>query len=94
MGSERKEFRSRSQGTLSSPCWWRWFGVVVGLGALLGAATITDRPPLFPLACLLAFCVTCLLGLLLATLKDEVEQQLAQDQNTSRRRDGHGSHSS
>jgi hypothetical protein len=44
-------------------------GVVVGLGALLGAATITDRPPLFLLAGLLAFCVACLLGQLLVTLK-------------------------
>jgi proline iminopeptidase len=42
-------------------------GVVVGLGALLGAATITDRPPLFLLAGLLAFCAAYSLGLLLAT---------------------------
>jgi proline iminopeptidase len=42
-------------------------GVVAGLGALIGAATITDRPPLFLLAGLLAFCVAYLLGLLLAT---------------------------
>jgi len=40
---------------------------VVGLGTLLGAATITDRPPLFLLAGLLAFCVAYSLGLLLAT---------------------------
>jgi proline iminopeptidase len=42
-------------------------GVVAGLGALFGAATITDRPPLFLLAGLLAFCVAYSLGLLLAT---------------------------
>jgi peptidoglycan/LPS O-acetylase OafA/YrhL len=44
-------------------------GVVAGLGALLGAAAITDRPPLFLLAGLLALCVACLLGLLLVPLK-------------------------
>src|SRR5215203_3410939 len=32
-------------------------GVAARLGALIGAATITDRPPLFLLAGLLAFCV-------------------------------------
>jgi hypothetical protein len=42
-------------------------GVVAGLGALIGAATITDRPPLFLLAGLLAFCVAYSLSLLLAT---------------------------
>jgi len=42
-------------------------GVVAGLGALIGAATITDRPLLFLLAGLLAFCVAYSLGLLLAT---------------------------
>jgi len=42
-------------------------GVVAGLGALVGAATITARPPLFLLAGLLAFCVAYSLGLLLAT---------------------------
>jgi proline iminopeptidase len=42
-------------------------GVVAGLGALIGTATITDRPPLFLLAGLLAFCVAYSLGLLLAT---------------------------
>jgi hypothetical protein len=41
--------------------------VVVGLGALIGAATITDRPPLVLLAGLLALCVAYSLGLLLAT---------------------------
>ena len=30
-------------------------GVVAGLSALIGAATITERPPLFLLAGLLAF---------------------------------------
>jgi proline iminopeptidase len=39
-------------------------GVAAGLGALLGAAKVTDRPPLFLLAGLLAFCVAYLLGLL------------------------------
>ena len=38
-------------------------GIVAGLGALLGAATITDQPPLFLLAGFLAFCVADLLGL-------------------------------
>jgi proline iminopeptidase len=42
-------------------------GVTAGLGALLGTATITNRPPLFILAGLLAFCATYLLGLVLAT---------------------------
>jgi hypothetical protein len=42
-------------------------GIVAGLGALIGTATITDRPPLFLLAGLLAFCVAYSLGLLLAT---------------------------
>jgi proline iminopeptidase len=44
-------------------------GVVAGLGALLGLAMITDLPPLFLLAGLLAFCAAYLLGLLLATRK-------------------------
>jgi hypothetical protein len=42
-------------------------GITAGLGALLGAATITDRPPQFLLAGLLAFCTTYLLGLLFPT---------------------------
>ena len=42
-------------------------GVVAGLSALIGAATITERPPLFLLAGLLAFCVAYSLALLLAT---------------------------
>jgi proline iminopeptidase len=42
-------------------------GVVAGFGALIGAATITERPPLFLLAGLIAFCVAYSLGLLLAT---------------------------
>jgi hypothetical protein len=42
-------------------------GVVAGLGALIGAATITNGPPLFLLAGLLAFCVAYSLSLLLAT---------------------------
>jgi proline iminopeptidase len=42
-------------------------GVAAGLGALLGAATVTARPPLFLLAGLLAFCTAYLLGLLPAT---------------------------
>ncbi len=42
-------------------------GVAAGLGALMGAATITDRPPLFLLTGLAAFCAAYSLGLLLAT---------------------------
>ena len=42
-------------------------GVAAGLGAFIGAATITDRPPPFLLAGFLAFCVAYSLGLLLAT---------------------------
>jgi len=42
-------------------------GVVAGLGALIGAATIADRPRLFLLAGLLAFCVAYSLRLLIAT---------------------------
>ena len=38
-----------------------------GIGALIGAAATTDRPPIFLLAGLLAFCATYSLGLLLAT---------------------------
>jgi proline iminopeptidase len=42
-------------------------GVVAGLGTLICTATITERPPLFLLAGLVAFCVAYSLGLLLAT---------------------------
>ena len=42
-------------------------GITAGLGALLGAATLTARLPLFLLAGLLAFCAAYYLGLLLAT---------------------------
>lgn len=42
-------------------------GVAAGLGALIGAAAITDRPPLFLLAGLLAFSTAYFLGLLFAT---------------------------
>jgi proline iminopeptidase len=42
-------------------------GVAAGLTAMIGAAAITDRPPLFLLAGLLAFCVAYSLGLLFAT---------------------------
>jgi proline iminopeptidase len=38
-----------------------------GLGAMLGTATLTDRPPLFLSTGLAAFCVTYILGLLVAT---------------------------
>jgi proline iminopeptidase len=38
-----------------------------GVGALIGAAASTDRPPLFLLAGLLAYCAVYALGLLLAT---------------------------
>jgi proline iminopeptidase len=44
-------------------------GVVAGVGALLGAAALTSRPPLFLLAGLAGFCAVYLLGLLLATHK-------------------------
>jgi proline iminopeptidase len=43
------------------------FGAAAGTGALLGAAMVTDRPPLFLLAGLAAFCAAYLLGLMLAT---------------------------
>jgi drug/metabolite transporter (DMT)-like permease len=42
-------------------------GIAAGLGALIGAAAKTDRPPLFLLAGLLACCATYFFGLLLAT---------------------------
>jgi len=42
-------------------------GGAAGLGALLGAAAATDRPPLFLLAGLIAFCAVSLLGLMLGT---------------------------
>ena len=45
------------------------FGGAAGLEALLGAATDTDRPPLFLLAGLFAFCAVYLLGLMFATRK-------------------------
>jgi proline iminopeptidase len=51
----------------SSPCWQRYSGSWRGSARSLARATITDRPPLFLLAGLLAFCVAYLLGLLLAT---------------------------
>jgi hypothetical protein len=38
-------------------------GIAAGLGALIGAAAKTDRPPLFLLAGLLTFCVTYFFGL-------------------------------
>jgi proline iminopeptidase len=44
-------------------------GVAAGLGALLGAAALTSRPPLFLLAGLAGFCAVYLLGLLFATHK-------------------------
>ena len=45
------------------------FGIAAGTGALLGAATVTARPPLFLLAGLFAFCTAYLLGLLFVTRK-------------------------
>jgi type VI protein secretion system component VasK len=42
-------------------------GVAAGLSALIGAAAITGRPPLFLLVGLVVFCLVYLLGLLLAT---------------------------
>jgi hypothetical protein len=50
-------------------------GVLAGLGALLGAATITDQPPLFLLAGFLAFCVAHLIGLLLVTRKVNITRR-------------------
>jgi proline iminopeptidase len=44
-------------------------GGAAGLGTLIGAATITDRPMLFLLAGFAAFCPTYYLGILLATRK-------------------------
>jgi proline iminopeptidase len=44
-------------------------GAASGLGALLGAATVTDRPQLFVLAGLLTFCALYSLGLILVTRK-------------------------
>ncbi|HEX6709373.1 MAG TPA: alpha/beta fold hydrolase [Rubrobacter sp.] len=44
-------------------------GAVAGLGTLIGAAEITDRPPLFLLAGFLAFCAIYYLGIVLATRK-------------------------
>jgi proline iminopeptidase len=42
-------------------------GVAAGLSALIGTAAITDRPPLFVLAGLAAFCLVYLFGLVVAT---------------------------
>jgi drug/metabolite transporter (DMT)-like permease len=44
-------------------------GVSAGLGTLLGAAALTNRPPLFLLAGLAGFCAFYLLVLLFATHK-------------------------
>jgi proline iminopeptidase len=44
-------------------------GAAAGLGALLGAAALTSRPPLYLLAGLAGFCAVYLLGLLFATHK-------------------------
>ena len=44
-------------------------GVSAGLGTLLGAATLSSRPPVFLLAGLAGFCAVYLLGLLFATHK-------------------------
>jgi proline iminopeptidase len=44
-------------------------GVAAGVGALLGAAVLTSRPPLFLIAGLSGFCAVYLLGLLFATHK-------------------------
>lgn len=46
-----------------------------GTGALLGAATVTDRLPLFLLAGLAAFCAAYLLGLLLVTRRAGPDQR-------------------
>lgn len=42
-------------------------GVAAGLGALVGTAAITGRPPMFLLSGLAAFCAAYFLGILLAT---------------------------
>jgi proline iminopeptidase len=52
------------------------FGVATGLGALLGVAAVTDRPQLFVLAGLLAFCAAYFFGLLLATRKVNASRRL------------------
>ena len=44
-------------------------GVSAGIGTLLGAATLSSRPPVFLLAGLAGFCAVYLLGLLFATHK-------------------------
>ncbi|HEX5973650.1 MAG TPA: alpha/beta hydrolase, partial [Rubrobacteraceae bacterium] len=44
-------------------------GILAGLAALLGVATITDRPPLFLLAGLAAFCAVYSFGVMLVTRK-------------------------
>ncbi len=50
------------------------FGVA-GTGARLGAATVTDRLPLYLLAGLAAFCAAYLLGLLLVTRRAGPDQR-------------------
>jgi len=44
-------------------------GILAGIAALLSAATITDRPPLFLLAALASFCVVYSCGVMLVTRK-------------------------
>jgi proline iminopeptidase len=68
---------ARSGGTGLSVQWtWRrialvplamLLGIAVGLTALIGTAAITDRPSLFLLSGLVAFCLVYLLGLMLIT---------------------------
>ncbi|HZB08973.1 MAG TPA: hypothetical protein VE525_07675 [Rubrobacter sp.] len=48
---------------------WALLGVVAGLDALVGAAVVTSRPPLFLLAGLAAFCAVYLFGVVLVTRK-------------------------
>ena len=50
-------------------------GVAAGAGALLGAATLTSRPPLFLLAGLAGICSVYLLRLLVATRKVDPERR-------------------
>ena len=50
-------------------------GVAAGAGALLGAAVLTSRPPLFLLAGLAGFCAVYLLGLLAATRKVDPDRR-------------------
>src|SRR3712207_7661933 len=58
-------------------------GAALGLGALLGAATVTDRPQLFVLAGLLTFCAIYSLGLMFVTRKVGAEDRKSTRLNSS-----------